>query len=169
MQSSRVDTTDEEEDPKPELRAKGSRGGKRDAAHGRKHARTEGVAAGSAKRARRGNRSETKLSRLDTTDEDGCSNKGALRTSPEASAVLGGGTPGGTQTIPASSSVSDYARWVVECVLTDAERVSVFQLSDAQVLRVGSMCSGMGTEEIVLQSLADAIGLHQHTLRWQSV
>jgi len=174
MQSSRVDTTDEEEGPQPQLKVKGGRGGQRNTklktqaatAHSSKRTPGEGVAAASAKRARRGSRSKPTLARVDTTSEEGCSDSGAV---PDTEAPAKTRASAGTQGTPASSSISNYARWVMDCVLTDGERNRVFQLSDAEVLRVGSMCSGMGTEEIVLQALADAFSLHHHQLRWQSV
>ena len=66
---------------------------------------------------------------------------------------------------PTTSSVSDYVKWVVDHVLTDAERSRVLGQNE---LRVGSVCAGMGTEEIVLTALSNAFTLHNRTLSWLS-
>ena len=53
-------------------------------------------------------------------------------------------------TTPKSSSVFDYVAWAVQHILTPKERLAV---SSASPIAVGSMCAGMGAEEIALHSI----------------
>lgn len=54
--------------------------------------------------------------------------------------------------VPASSGVADYVEWVVAHILSDAERKGL-----SKSISVGSMCAGMGMEEVALAFLRQAL------------
>lgn len=64
--------------------------------------------------------------------------------------------------VPRSSGVSDYIHWAISQVLQDEQR----QQLSKRVL-VGSMCAGMGMEEIVLTFLGQA--LLRHNVHFEAV
>jgi site-specific DNA-cytosine methylase len=55
---------------------------------------------------------------------------------------------------PVSSGVFDYIEWVVMDVLTDGERDALCKHSP---ISIGSMCSGMGTEDFACRAIVDAM------------
>lgn len=64
---------------------------------------------------------------------------------------------------PRSSGVFDYLDWAVSEVLTEAERG---RLHMDKPIGFGSMCAGMGTEEVVLTRLSEA--LLRHGVRFEA-
>ena len=71
-------------------------------------------------------------------------------------------------TRPKTSGVFDYLRWVLSDALTPEELDLVKAKAAKQTLSVGSMCAGMGTEEIVLRGLDRALQEHHTRLRYRS-
>jgi hypothetical protein len=55
---------------------------------------------------------------------------------------------------PVSSGVFDYVKWLMDGRLSDMEKET---LQGKSPLTVGSMCSGMGTEDIGLRALQRAM------------
>ena len=177
MQSSRLDTTDEEVS-ETDVRIARARELKRRSAkssetagpaHRSKRTRGKKVDAKLVKRAKLAGHCSPSRTRIDTTEEE---DAGSAKDTEDEGAVPGDGVRASAPSAPSaprSSSISDNARWVVDHVLTDTARGTVCQSGIAEELRVGSMCAGMGTEEIVLTALSHAVSLHGHTLRWQSV
>jgi site-specific DNA-cytosine methylase len=56
--------------------------------------------------------------------------------------------------VPFSSGVFDYMEWVVNNILTDAEKDIVCAKAP---LSIGSMCSGMGTEDLACRAIGNAM------------
>jgi site-specific DNA-cytosine methylase len=56
--------------------------------------------------------------------------------------------------VPATSGVFDYIQWVVDKILTDDERNALCKHSP---ISIGSMCSGMGTEDLVCRAIENAM------------
>ena len=70
---------------------------------------------------------------------------------------------------PKSSGVFDYLQWVVTDVLKHDE-LEVLQAKAAKAtITVGSMCAGMGTEEIVFEGLRRSLQEHKVSLQHRSV
>jgi site-specific DNA-cytosine methylase len=63
-------------------------------------------------------------------------------------------SPNVAKTMPKSSGLLDYVSWAVNTVLTEAERDALTVLSPVPV---GSMCSGMGTEDMACQAIEAAM------------
>ncbi len=63
-------------------------------------------------------------------------------------------SPSVEKTMPKSSGLFDYVSWAVNTVLTEAERDVLTVLSPVPV---GSMCSGMGTEDMACQAIEAAM------------
>ena len=63
--------------------------------------------------------------------------------------------------LPLSSGVFDYMSWVVQHVLTPAEKDSL-QPKAATTIAIGSMCAGMATEDIALRGIANAMLQHEN-------
>ena len=59
--------------------------------------------------------------------------------------------------------------WMLEHVLTLEERNALKLKVATWKIRTGSMCAGMGTEEIVMEGLRRALQLHGTPLQHQSV
>jgi site-specific DNA-cytosine methylase len=71
--------------------------------------------------------------------------------------------------LPKSSGVFHYLQWVVTDVLKQ-EELEVLKAKAAKLtITVGSMCAGMGTEEIVFEGLRRSLQEHGASLRHQSV
>ena len=60
------------------------------------------------------------------------------------------------RSLPATSGVMDFVEWVVKCVLADADRKALMTKFEGPVV-VGSMCSGMGTEDIAMHAISAAL------------
>jgi hypothetical protein len=56
--------------------------------------------------------------------------------------------------MPKSSGLFDYVSWAVNTVLTEDERD---ELNIVSPVRVGSMCSGMGTEDMACRAIERAM------------
>lgn len=70
---------------------------------------------------------------------------------------------------PTSSGLFHYVRWVVADVLTQDEREALKAKASKATITVGSMCAGMGTEEIVLEGLTRALQEHGALLKHKSI
>jgi site-specific DNA-cytosine methylase len=77
-------------------------------------------------------------------------------TSSEEESSSGESTPNlvDHKQLPVSSGVFDYMEWAVNHVLTDAEKDSVCRKAP---LSIGSMCSGMGTEDLACRAIENAM------------
>lgn len=73
--------------------------------------------------------------------------------------------PGDLRPQPLSSGVFDYVRWAVEHVLTSEEQIRMAAPGSPGPLTFGSMCAGMGTEEIALHAIKQELLRHGHVLR----
>jgi site-specific DNA-cytosine methylase len=60
----------------------------------------------------------------------------------------------GPKTMPKSSGLFDYVSWAVNTVLTEAERDALNAVSP---VHVGSMCSGMGTDDMACRAIEGAM------------
>lgn len=67
---------------------------------------------------------------------------------------------------PKSSGVFDYVAWAVEHVLSQQERLAI---AGASPITVGSMCAGMGTEEIALFAIEQELLKHTCILSSETV
>jgi hypothetical protein len=67
---------------------------------------------------------------------------------------------------PHSSGVFSYSQWVVGQVLTADERNHLAKLP---TITIGSMCAGMGAEEIALTGIANALLPYNVGLKHQSI
>ena len=63
-----------------------------------------------------------------------------------------------TRNVPKTSGVFDFIQWMVDIRLSDSERDTLKTKLANSDLKTGSMCAGMGTEEIVLKGLSLALG-----------
>ncbi len=68
-------------------------------------------------------------------------------------------------TVPNTSGVFDYSRWIVDTVLEPKERLA---LNSHGQVEIGSMCSGMGTEDLVMAGLQRALLQHDVQLQVES-
>ena len=76
----------------------------------------------------------------------------------------------GTRTsMPKTSGVFHYLQWVVTNVLTHDELEVLKAKVTTATISVGSMCAGMGTEEIVFEGLRRSLQEHSIRLRHRSV
>jgi hypothetical protein len=60
-----------------------------------------------------------------------------------------------SRSVPATSGVGDYIEWAIDHVLTSEERKAL-----GKRISVGSMCAGMGMEEVALHFLRQALLKH---------
>jgi len=144
MQSSRLDTTDEEVS-ETDVRIARARELKRRSAessetagpaHRSKRTRGKKVDAKLVKRAKLAGHCSPLRARIDTIEEE---DAGSAKDTEDEGAVPGDGVRASARSAPHSNSISDYARWVVDHVLTDTERGTVCQSGIAEEQRVGSM------------------------------
>jgi site-specific DNA-cytosine methylase len=80
--------------------------------------------------------------------------RGRPHKSPGTSSDEEVGSPETAETMPKSSGLFDYVSWAVNTVLTEAERDALNAVSP---VRVGSMCSGMGTEDMACRAIESAM------------
>jgi site-specific DNA-cytosine methylase len=71
--------------------------------------------------------------------------------------------------LPKTSGVFDFIQWMVDTCLSDAERETLKTKLTSSELKTGSMCAGMGTEEIVLKGLSLALGPYEVHFKHESV
>ena len=71
--------------------------------------------------------------------------------------------------LPKSSGVFDYLQWVVTDVLKHDELEVLKAKAAKATITVGSMCAGMGTEEIVFEGLRRSLQQHGISLQHHSV
>lgn len=69
-------------------------------------------------------------------------------------------------TLPKSSGLFDYAAWATTHILTSEERQA---MAKEKCVRVGSMCTGMATEEMVLAALHLALQEHGVPFHHESI
>jgi site-specific DNA-cytosine methylase len=74
-----------------------------------------------------------------------------------------------TRNVPKTSGVFDFIQWMVDIRLSDSERDTLKTKLANSDLKTGSMCAGMGTEEIVLKGLSLALGPYGVHLTHKSV
>ena len=67
---------------------------------------------------------------------------------------------------PQSSGHFDYTHWALSCVLTDSETNRLGMLGN---ITIGSMCAGMGTEEMVLKGIEQGLLVQGRQLEHQSI
>lgn len=71
--------------------------------------------------------------------------------------------------VPKTSGVFDFIQWIVDKRLSDSQRETLNTKLTCSELKTGSMCAGMGTEEIVLKGLSLALGPHGIHIKHKSV
>ena len=53
--------------------------------------------------------------------------------------------------LPHSSGVMDFTEWVISTVLSDTDRLAL--ASQCTLVSIGSMCSGVATEDIAMHAI----------------
>jgi site-specific DNA-cytosine methylase len=80
--------------------------------------------------------------------------RGRSHVSPGSSSGEEVCPPNDLETMPKSSGLFDYVSWAVNTVLTEAERDA---LNSVSPVHVGSMCSGMATEDMACRAIEAAM------------